>query len=147
MKNPISRTDRHLSTSAIGRKYNYERWEQNLWNAIRATGYSYLQWEWIGSTTDRRSKMLYVPAKVLTTKSFYVDFLGANGKETTLCKRRRECIERTGGKLLQINRDLSVQDMTVKIKYKIATLAAEVASLHSEVVAQKVDPPDQTSQS
>jgi len=116
---PLDRDMKHLSTSAIGRKYNFERWEYNLWNAIEQTGYSYLKWVWLGKIGTKRSRMLYVPARVDTPISFYVDFLGSKGNETTLCRRRRELIEERNEHLLQIERDLSQQEMFAKIRYKM----------------------------
>lgn len=110
-----------ISTSPLGRKYNYYRHEQNLWNAIAKTDYSHFRYWWIGGDLTRNHISYYVPAYIMSLKLF-IDFLGSKDKETKLTKRRKGIIHGMNAHVIYVKRKDSVSEMYMTIQFKIREL-------------------------
>ena len=108
-----------ISTHPLGRKYRYYRHEQNLYNAIKQTGFSHIPIYWIGGD-ERRSKWLYVPACILLPEGkLFVDFTTKKGMMRPSMINRKEILDKKGETYIQINPDDSQQEMYLKIKMKL----------------------------
>lgn len=109
------------------RKYDYyidytdqktdARYEQLLFSALKQTGYSYLDWYWMGEgITKNKMKWYYLPALILLPKkNLGVDFLGHNNKKTINLRKRIYLAKLKGYEILLLRRSDSQQEMYSKI--------------------------------
>jgi len=116
------RFDHTTSPHPLGRKYSHERWEQNLYNAIKQTGYSFLPYKWVGGD-EKRNKWLYVPAVILTPHGYlYIDTLTIRGSKTQATKRREVILKELNANYMYVSVGDSQQDMYTKIRMRLAEM-------------------------